>query len=63
MSTLQRATMGLSISPTAVTILTAAMTIGTIAHAYYYKQQFYPTVVYLTKSNPSLAVCFVAEGY
>ena len=27
-----------------------------IGNAYYQKQQFYPSVVYITKSNPSLAV-------
>jgi E3 ubiquitin-protein ligase synoviolin len=27
-----------------------------IGNAYYQKKQFYPSVVYITKSNPSMAV-------
>lgn len=30
-----------------------------IGNAYYQKQQFYPSVVYITKSNPSLAVLYL----
>ena len=44
------------VSPSVLTLLSTALTAATIANAYYHKQQFYPTVVYLTKSNPSLAV-------
>lgn len=33
-----------------------ALTSAVVAHAYYLKHQFYPTVVYLTKSSPSMAV-------
>lgn len=33
-----------------------ALTGAVVAHAYYLKHQFYPTVVYLTKSSPSMAV-------
>ena len=33
-----------------------ALTGGVIANAYYQKKQFYPSVVYITKSNPSMAV-------
>lgn len=33
-----------------------ALTTAVVAHAYYLKHQFYPTVVYLTKSSPSMAV-------
>lgn len=33
-----------------------ALTAAVVAHAYYLKHQFYPTVVYLTKSSPSMAV-------
>lgn len=29
-----------------------------ITNAYYQKQQFYPSVVYITKSNASMGVCF-----
>ena len=33
-----------------------ALTGAVVAHAYYLKHQFYPAVVYLTKSSPSMAV-------
>jgi len=33
-------------------VLTGAV----IGNAYYQKKQFYPSVVYITKSNPSMAV-------
>ncbi|XP_026545943.1 E3 ubiquitin-protein ligase synoviolin [Notechis scutatus] len=36
-----------------------ALTSAVIAHAYYLKHQFYPTVVYLTKSSPSMAVLYI----
>ncbi|XP_069738469.1 E3 ubiquitin-protein ligase synoviolin isoform X2 [Phaenicophaeus curvirostris] len=36
-----------------------ALTTAVVAHAYYLKHQFYPTVVYLTKSSPSMAVLYV----
>ncbi|XP_076463487.1 E3 ubiquitin-protein ligase synoviolin A-like [Babylonia areolata] len=36
-----------------------AMTAGVIANAYYQKKQFYPSVVYITKSNPSMAVIYL----
>ena len=32
------------------------MTGAVIGNAYYQKKQFYPSVVYITKSNPSMAV-------
>lgn len=41
-----------------VTLCTAAV----IGNAFYQKQQFYPSVVYLTKSNPSIAVLY-AQGF
>ena len=34
----------------------AVMTFGAIANAFIQKSQFYPAVVYITKSNPSMAV-------
>ncbi|XP_067877704.1 E3 ubiquitin-protein ligase synoviolin isoform X2 [Heterodontus francisci] len=40
------------------TLATAAslvLTTTVVTHAYYLKRQFYPTVVYLTKSSPSMA--------
>ncbi|XP_062456799.1 uncharacterized protein LOC134154132 isoform X3 [Rhea pennata] len=36
-----------------------ALTTAVVAHAYYLKHQFYPTVVYLTKSSPSMAVLYI----
>lgn len=39
-----------------VTVLSLALTTVVIANAYYQKKQFYPSVVYITKSNPSMAV-------
>lgn len=30
-----------------------------VANAYYQKKQFYPSVVYITKSNPSMAVLYI----
>ncbi|XP_018112108.1 E3 ubiquitin-protein ligase synoviolin A isoform X1 [Xenopus laevis] len=36
-----------------------ALTAAVVAHAYYLKNQFYPTVVYLTKSSPSMAVLYI----
>ncbi|CAH2325212.1 E3 ubiquitin- ligase synoviolin [Pelobates cultripes] len=36
-----------------------ALTSAVVAHAYYLKHQFYPTVVYLTKSSPSMAVIYI----
>ncbi|XP_055384436.1 E3 ubiquitin-protein ligase HRD1 [Condylostylus longicornis] len=30
-----------------------------IGNAYYHKKQFYPSVVYITKSNPSMAVIYI----
>uniref|UniRef100_G1TRF4 E3 ubiquitin-protein ligase synoviolin n=1 Tax=Oryctolagus cuniculus TaxID=9986 RepID=G1TRF4_RABIT len=36
-----------------------ALTGAVVAHAYYLKHQFYPTVVYLTKSSPSMAVLYI----
>ncbi|XP_066466299.1 E3 ubiquitin-protein ligase synoviolin isoform X2 [Tiliqua scincoides] len=36
-----------------------ALTATVVAHAYYLKHQFYPTVVYLTKSSPSMAVLYI----
>lgn len=32
------------------------MTAAVVSNAYYQKKQFYPSVVYITKSNPCMAV-------
>lgn len=39
-----------------ISILSFLLTLIVIANAYYQKKQFYPSVVYITKSNPSMAV-------
>ena len=36
-----------------------ALSAAVVGNAFYQKQQFYPSVVYITKSNPSMAVSFV----
>lgn len=41
---------------TLVTATSLVLTGAVVAHAYLLKNQFYPTVVYLTKSSPSMAV-------
>uniref|UniRef100_A0A8C5KE58 E3 ubiquitin-protein ligase synoviolin n=1 Tax=Jaculus jaculus TaxID=51337 RepID=A0A8C5KE58_JACJA len=40
-------------------VASLALTGAVVAHAYYLKHQFYPTVVYLTKSSPSMAVLYI----
>ncbi|KAJ8898048.1 hypothetical protein PR048_003408 [Dryococelus australis] len=42
-----------------ITFLSLALTTIVIGNAYYQKKQFYPSVVYITKSNPSMAVIYV----
>ncbi|XP_034085091.1 E3 ubiquitin-protein ligase synoviolin [Gymnodraco acuticeps] len=42
-----------------VTATSLALTGAVVAHAYLLKNQFYPTVVYLTKSSPSMAVLYI----
>jgi len=37
----------------------AVMTFAAIANAFVQKSQFYPAVVYITKSNPSMAVLYI----
>lgn len=39
-----------------VSVATLALTVVVIGNAYVQKKQFYPSVVYITKSNPSMAV-------
>ncbi|XP_034834304.1 E3 ubiquitin-protein ligase synoviolin [Maniola hyperantus] len=41
------------------TVITVALTTVVIGNAYYQKKQFYPSVVYLTNSNPSMAVMYL----
>nr|CAD7457198.1 unnamed protein product [Timema tahoe] len=40
-----------------ITLSSMALTSVVLGNAYYQKKQFYPSVVYITKSNPSMAVC------
>ena len=41
-----------------LTAASLALTGAVVANAYYQKHQFYPSVVYLTKSSPSMAVSY-----
>lgn len=40
----------------AISFVSFLLTAVVVANAYYQKKQFYPSVVYITKSNPSMAV-------
>ncbi|XP_053576094.1 E3 ubiquitin-protein ligase synoviolin [Bombina bombina] len=51
--------MGTMMRTAVMTSASLALTGAVIAHAYYLKHQFYPTVVYLTKSSPSMAVLYI----
>uniref|UniRef100_U5EYD9 RING-type E3 ubiquitin transferase n=1 Tax=Corethrella appendiculata TaxID=1370023 RepID=U5EYD9_9DIPT len=42
-----------------LSLISLSLTIGVIFHAYYQKKQFYPSVVYITKSNASMAVIYI----
>nr|CAD7586557.1 unnamed protein product [Timema genevievae] len=42
-----------------ITLSSMALTSVVLGNAYYQKKQFYPSVVYITKSNPSMAVIYV----
>lgn len=42
-----------------LTAASLALTGAVVANAYYQKNQFYPSVVYLTKSSPSMAVLYI----
>ena len=41
-----------------VTLGTALSTLAVVGNAFFQKKQFYPSVVYITKSNPSMAVLY-----
>lgn len=43
----------------ALTTVSFVLTAAVVGHAYYQKKQFYPSVVYITKSNPSMAVLYI----
>lgn len=42
-----------------ISVISVALTTLVVANAYYQKKQFYPSVVYITKSNPSMAVIYI----
>lgn len=42
-----------------LTMASVALTAAVIGNAYYQKKQFYPSVVYITKSNPSMAAIYL----
>nr|CAH7746220.1 unnamed protein product [Callosobruchus chinensis] len=42
-----------------ISLLSVILTLIVIANAFYQKKQFYPSVVYITKSNPSMAVIYI----
>ncbi|KAK0088371.1 hypothetical protein PV325_012269 [Microctonus aethiopoides] len=44
---------------TMILLISISLTCIVIGNAYYQKKQFYPSVVYITKSNPSMAVIYV----
>ncbi|XP_014288312.1 E3 ubiquitin-protein ligase synoviolin A [Halyomorpha halys] len=45
--------------PLIITLSSLFLTSAVVAHAYYQKKQFYPTVVHITKSNPGIAVLYL----
>lgn len=47
---------GFEMRAAGITFISLALTTAVIGNAYYQKKQFYPSVVYITKSNPSMAV-------
>lgn len=42
-----------------ISAISIALTAAVVGNAYYQKKQFYPSVVYITKSNPSMTVSIV----
>lgn len=46
-----------------ITLGSVVLTSAVIGNAYFQKKQFYPSVVYITKSNPSMAVRFISVYY
>lgn len=44
-----------------LSVISILLTSAVIGNAYYQKKQFYPSVVYITKSNPSMAVSIFHE--
>jgi E3 ubiquitin-protein ligase synoviolin len=46
-----------------VTLLSITLTAAVIGNAFYQKNQFYPSVVYITKSNPCMAVSLESSSH
>ncbi|VDM14709.1 unnamed protein product [Wuchereria bancrofti] len=42
-----------------LTVTSVILTLLTVGNAFFQKKQFYPSVVYITKSSPSMAVMYV----
>ncbi|XP_017757470.1 PREDICTED: E3 ubiquitin-protein ligase synoviolin A isoform X2 [Eufriesea mexicana] len=42
-----------------IMLISTALTCAVIGNAYYQRKQFYPTVVHITKSNPSMTVIYI----
>ena len=42
-----------------ITVGSLVLTAGVLTNAYMHKRQFYPSVVYITKSSPSMAVLYL----
>lgn len=47
---------------TLITTGSVLLTTSVIGNAFYNKKQFYPSVVYITKSNPSMAVSTINDS-
>ena len=45
-----------------LTAASVALTTVVLANAWSQRQQFYPSVVYITKSNPSMVVIYLQVG-
>ncbi|KAH0949722.1 hypothetical protein HN011_001063 [Eciton burchellii] len=45
-----------------IMLISTVLTCAVIGNAYYQRKQFYPTVVHITKSNPSMTVIY-AQGF
>lgn len=52
-------TVGAKMREAGIMLISTVLTCAVIGNAYYQRKQFYPTVVHITKSNPSMTVSFV----
>ncbi|CAG2165591.1 unnamed protein product, partial [Oppiella nova] len=51
--------MGTEMRAALITLGSVLLTSAVIGNAYFQKKQFYPSVVYITKSNPSMAIIYI----